>query len=267
MNGLGPLISEAVQDAVRRRLAYVVAAVCLLSVLVLDSCTVMLPSTIEMNGEPVDVGSGIASGAGLVTFVVLGLWVVTLAGVLAADQLRETLEDGSAALALARPVSRLSFALARLAGVLTIAWWAGAFLLGAAAFLLASRHAVPMAPAVGAAAACALGGLSLAGWSMTASLLLPRVATTLLVLATVGLIAITNAIGAATELTGFFRLLNDLGPPFASTVIVSLASWLPETAADGLRIDAMDAWARLIAWTLAGLGALAVSIQRIEIGR
>ena len=43
MNGLGPLISEAVQDAVRRRLAYVVAAVCLLSVLVLDSCTMTGP--------------------------------------------------------------------------------------------------------------------------------------------------------------------------------------------------------------------------------
>ena len=267
MSGLGPLILEAVHDAVRRRLAYVVAAVCLLSVLVLDSCTAMLPSTLEVNGEPVDVGSAVASGAGLVTFVVLGLWVITLAGVLAADQLRETLEDGSATLALARPVSRISFAAARLVGVLSIAWGAGAFLLGAAAFLLASRHAVPMAPAGGAALACALGGLALAGWSMTASLFLPRIATTLLVFTLVGLVALTNAIGSATELGGFFQLLNDFGPPFASTLIVSLSSWLPEAAAEGLRIDAAEPWVRLLAWTGAGLAALAISIRRIEIGR
>lgn len=267
MRGLGPLIAEAVQDAVRRRLAYVVGAVCLLSVLALDGCTAMLPSTVEVNGEPMDVGSAVASGAGLVTFVVLGLWVVTLAGVLAADQLRETLEDGSATLALARPISRLSFATARLVGVLAIAWGAGAFLLGSAAFLLASRHDVPMAPASGAAAACALGGLALAGWSMTASLVLPRIATTLLVFAIVGMVALTNAIGAATGIGGFFGLVNDFGPPFASTVIVSLSAWLPVAAQEALRIDPVEVWVRLCAWTLAGLVALVLSIRRVELGR
>lgn len=267
MNGLGPLISEAIQDAVRRRLAYVVAAVCLLSVLVLDSCTAMLPSTVEVNGEPMDLGAGVASGAGLVTFVILGLWVITLAGVLAADQLRETIEDGSATLALARPVSRVSFALARLVGVLTIALGAGAFLLGSAAFLLASRHEVPMDPALGAAFAAALGGLALAGWSMAASLVLPRIATTLLVFVLVGTIALTNAIGAATELGGLFGFVNDYGPPFASTVIVSLASWLPEAAIESLRINASEVWIRLGIWALMGLAALFYAIRRIEIGR
>lgn len=267
MNGLAPLISEAVQDAIRRRLAYVVAAVCLISVLILDGCTAMLPSTMEVNGEQMDVGAAVANGAGLVTFVVLGLWVITLAGVLAADQLRETIEDGSATLALARPISRSSFALARLVGVLTIAWSAGAVLLGAAAFLLASRHEVPMGPASGAALASALGGLCLAGWSMSASLVLPRIATTLLVFVLVGTIALTNFIGAATEVGGLFGLINDYGPPFASTVIVSLAAWLPESAIESLRVDPTDVWIRLSAWTVAGVASLLLMIRRIELGR
>lgn len=267
MNGLGVLTLEAIQDAVRRRLAYVVAGVCALSVLVLDSCTAMLPSTMEVNGELVEVGAGVASGAGLVTFVVLGMWIVVLAGVLAADQLRETLEDGSATLALARPVSRLSFALARLLGVLVFAWGAGAILLGSAAFMLSSRHEVSMAPALGAALATTLGGLTLAAWSMSASLFMARIATTLVAFALVAVVLVSNAVGAAADLGGFFGAVNDFGPPLASTVIVSLSSWLPEQAAAALTIDATEVWLRLIAWTAAGLAVLAAGVRRIELGR
>jgi ABC-type transport system involved in multi-copper enzyme maturation permease subunit len=267
VNGLAVLTLEAIQDAVRRRLAYVVAGVCVLSVLVLDSCTALLPSTLQVNGELVDVGSGVANGAGLVTFVVLGMWVVTLAGVLAADQLRETLEDGSATLALARPVSRRTFALARLFGVLVFAWGAGAFLLGSAALMLSERHDVSMAPAVGAAVATTLGGLALAAWSMAASLVMARIATTLLVFSLVAVVVLANAVGAAVDLDGFFGAVNDFGPPFASAVIVSLVSWLPEAAAEGLRIDAGEVWVRLLAWTVAGLAVLGLAIRRVELGR
>lgn len=267
MNGLGVLTLEAIQDAVRRRLAYVVAGVCILSVLVLDTCTAILPSSVEVNGEMVEVGMGVANGAGLVTFVVLGMWIVILAGVLAADQLRETLEDGSATLALARPVSRLSFALARLLGVLVFAWGAGAVLLGAAAFLLGSRHDVSMAPAAGAALATTLGALALAAWSMSASLFMARIATTLLAFALVAVVVVSNAVGAVADLDGFFGVVNELGPPFASAVIVSLSSWLPEQAVEALRIDATEVWLRLTAWTVAGIAALAAGIRRIEFGR
>jgi len=267
MNGLGPLISEAVQDAVRRRLVYVVGAICLMSLLGLDSCSSMLPSTIEVNGEPVDMGSTVAASAGLVTFVIMGLWVITLAGVLAADQLRETLEDGSAALTLARPVSRTTFALGRLAGVLTVAWAAAGFLLCVSAYLLSSRHAVPMAPAFLAVIACALSAFTLATWSMAASLAMPRVATTLLVFAVVGMVTLTNAIGAAVEIPGIFGLVNEYGPPLASSMIGSLASWLPENAAASLRIDNVETFARLALWAAAGLGTLLFSIRRIELGR
>ena len=267
MNGLLPLALESIQDAVRRRLAYVVGAVCVVSMFVLDSCTAMLPSTVEVNGMPVEVDVAVASGAGLVTFVTLGLWLITLAGVLAADQLREPLEDGSATLALARPVSRLSFVLARLIGVLAISWTAIAALLGTAAYLLASRHGVPMAPASGAALACALGCVVLAAWSMTISIALPRIATTLLVFGIVGLVALANAIGAAVELTGLLGLVDAYGPPLASSMIGALASWLPENMLAGLRGDPATMWVRLIVWAAAGVAALTIAIRRIELGR
>ena len=197
----------------------------------------------------------------------LTLWLIVLAGVLAADQLRETLEDGSATLALARPVSRTSFALARLVGVLSVSWSAAVFMLGAAAYLLASRHGVPFAPALGALAACALSGLTVAAWAMSISLVLPRVATTLLVFVVVGITALANSIGAGAELGGFLGQVDALGPPFAGSMIVALSPWLPEAALEGLRTDPIGTWVRLGFWAALGLGVLGYSIRRIEIGR
>jgi len=267
MNGLGALTREAVLDAVRRKLALAVAVSCVLSVMVLDSCTTMMGAHFEINGEAVDASAFIAGGAGALTLVVLTLWLVTLAGVLAADQLRQTLEDGTATLAMARPVSRFVFGLARLAGVLAIAWGAAVALMGAAAFLLGSRNGLALGPAALAGAACLLGSLAMAAWAMTASLYLPRVATILLVFAAVGAVALANAIGAVTGIGGFFGWVDRYGPPFASTAIVALTTWLPQTAQDGMRIEAFDVWARLGLWTAAGLAALFVSLRRIEIGR
>ena len=211
MNGLLALTIEAMLDAVRRRLALAVGVVCLLSIMMLDNCTGALPTTMMMNGEEVDIGDTVAGTTGVITFVVLSLWMVVLAGVLAADQLRETLEDGSATLALARPVSRLTFALARLGGVLAVAWGATALLLGSATFLLATRHEVPAPPGILGTLACALGGFVVAAWSMTASLYLPRTATTLMVFAAVGLIAISNLVGLGTEAGGYLGLLDRFG--------------------------------------------------------
>ena len=62
MNGLAVLTVEALLDAVRRRLALVVAGVCLLSILMLDSCTGSLPSSMTLNGEQVDIGTTVAGG-------------------------------------------------------------------------------------------------------------------------------------------------------------------------------------------------------------
>ena len=265
MNGLLALTVEAVLDAVRRRLALAVAVVCLLSIAMLDSCTGAIPSTLLVDGEQVDVGDDLAGATGVITFVVLSLWMVVLAGVLAADQLRETLEDGSATLALARPVSRFTFALARLGGVLAVAWGATALLLGAATFLLATRHGVPSPPGLVGALACALGSLTIATWAMTASLSLPRTVTTLIVFTTVALIAVANLAGLGTEAGGWLGVLDRFGPPLASSVVASMQSWLPEALAEHIRTGGSELWLRHAAWAAGGVAALSAAIHRIEI--
>ena len=102
---------------------------------------------------------------------------------------------------------------------------------------------------------------------MSASLVLPRVATTLLVFVVVAITALANSIGAGAELGGFLGQVDALGPPFAASMIVALSPWLPEAALEGLRIDPIGTWVRLGFWAALGLGVLGYSIRRIEIGR
>ena len=146
MNAFLLLAREALADALRRRIAFAVAVAALFSVAMLDSCT-SCTSPIMVEGEVREL-SDLAGPAGIGTFVALGLWVIVLAGVLASDHLRSTLEDGSALLSLARPLSRDSFALARLAGVLGLSFAAGLVVLGSAAALLAMRSELPWLPAL-----------------------------------------------------------------------------------------------------------------------
>jgi ABC-type transport system involved in multi-copper enzyme maturation permease subunit len=260
MNGFGWLAREALADALRRRIAAAVVVAALVSVAMLESCTSCTPS-ITANGEAREL-SELAGPAGLGTFVVLGLWVIALAGVLAADHLRSTLEDGSALLSLARPISRESFALARLAGVLGLAYGAGLVVLGAAAGLLAARSGLPLLPALFAGAACALGCVSVAALAMAASLALPRAATLLLVLGGVWLIAFANGVGAFAEITGWLGALDRVGPPLASSMALALAPWLEGVAIAG---DPVRVFARLAAWAIGALLVLAYAFRRVEL--
>jgi ABC-type transport system involved in multi-copper enzyme maturation permease subunit len=260
MRAFALLAVEALRDAVRRRIAGAILVVCVLSVLMIDSCTGCSPR-IDVNGEVREL-SELAGAAGIVTFVMLSLWIATLAGVLASDHLRETLEDGSAALALARPVGRGAFALARLAGALVLALGAGAVLLGSAGFLLATRQEVPPGPALGASVACALAAVAVGSFAMAASLVLPRLPTVLGVFVGVGLVALANAVGLVSrDGGGFLAALDRYGPPLASGVAAQLASWSPAE----LPLDDRMLLARLLAWALAGLALLVWGARRVEI--
>ena len=95
------LTLEAIQDAVRRRIVLVIAAVSLLSLLMVDSCTSCGPGQVTVDGELRSMVD-LSGYTGSVTFLLLGLWSVVLAGVLAAEHLAGTLDDGSAPLALSR---------------------------------------------------------------------------------------------------------------------------------------------------------------------
>jgi hypothetical protein len=256
------LVVEAIGDAFRRRIVGGVAIAGLLSIAMLESCTGCTPS-INVNGEMRELVE-VRGAFGFTTFLVLGLWGIALAGVLASDHLRATLDDGSAALSLARPIRRESFALARLTGVMGVTGVAGALVLGTAASLLATRSGLPLAPALSAAGACALGALTVAALAMTASLALPRSVTVLLVLGGVGLVTLANGVAPFAEATGWLGVIDRLGPPLASSMALALAAWL-----DGVQIpgDGVRMGARLAAWAIGSLLALVYAFRRVELGR
>ena len=265
MNGpgrFGVLAAEAVQDAVRRRIVAVIAVVSLLSLLLVDSCTSCGSGSVTINGRAADLSS-IAGWTGALSFVVLGLWGVVLAGVLASEHLAQTLADGSATLCLARPVGRGSFALARLVGVLAIALGTGALLLGGTAGLVHARSGLALAPAASAGLACALGMVSVGSLAMLASLYLARTATVLLVFALTGVIATANAFSlAGRELAGFLGAVDRFGPPLASALALGVSDWIPQLT---LRADPLEVSLRLLGWAVAGVALLWVAFRRLEI--
>ena len=261
LRGLGWLAREALADALRRRIALAVGFAALVSIAMLQSCT-SCTSSMSVNGEARDVSEVVKGVAGVGTFVMIGLWMIALSGLLAADHLRSTLEDGSALLSLARPISRDAFALARLGGVLFLTYGAALLVLGAAAWLLAARSNLPLLPALWAGAACALGCICIGALAMAASLALPRAATLLLVLVGVFLIAIANSVGIFSESSGWLGVLDRIGPPLGSTMALALGPWVQEGALKG---DLLPLFLRLGAWTVAALGALVLGFRRLEL--
>jgi ABC-type transport system involved in multi-copper enzyme maturation permease subunit len=256
------LARESLSDAVRRRIAAAIAVLSLLSLLVVDSCTSCSTGQVMVNGEAREL-SDLAGAAGVVTFVTLGMWVVVLAGVLAADHLRETLEDGSAHLCLARPVSRTGFALARLSGVLALCGITGCLLLGGTALLLSQRSALPMGPAVGAALACAASCVTVGALAMAASLVLPRMATVLAVVTSVGVIGLANGLRAASpELGGWLGAVDRFGPPLASSMVIPLDPWVEAVNID---TDPSALVLKLAVWAVLAVALLVISFRRAEL--
>jgi len=256
------LTGEAVHDAVRRRIVPVIAAVSLLSLVVVDGCTACGAPQIVQDGVAVEMPE-VAGWTGMVIFAVLGLWTMVLAGILASDHLAETLADGSASLVLARPIGRPSFALARLVGALAIVFVMGIVLLGGTAAMLQARSGVAPVNALWAAFACALGSTTVASLAMTASLFLPRIATVLAVLAGVGVIASINAIGLISgELGGFSWIVDRFGPPLGSAMVAALASWIEpvEVPASGFELAV-----RSLAWAVASVVLLVMVFRRRDV--
>ncbi len=257
------LAAEAIADATRRRIVPVIAVLALFSLLFVESCTSCSP-TLMRDGELVELPQ-VAGFGGLLISVVLGLWTVVLAGVLASDHLAEPLTDGSADLALARPVSRGAFALSRLAGALALACATGALLLFSTAVLLHARQGLALGPVFWAFLACVAGAATLAGLAMTASLVLPRSVTALAVFGFVWAIAAINALAQfGTELTGVAGLVDRFGPPLATAMIVALGSWIEPTATRG---EPLELALRSLLWAGASAVLLLRVFRRIELGR
>jgi ABC-type transport system involved in multi-copper enzyme maturation permease subunit len=256
------LAREALADAMRRRLVLVIAVACLLSLQAVESCTSCGSATLVRDGQTVELPDVAGFGA-LAVMLVCSLWTLLLAGFLASDHLTEPLEDGSAALLLARPVGRGEFALARLAGALAIALAAGALLLLATGALLHARQGLAWWPVLPAFAACAVGAATVGALAMLASLYLPRVATILLVMMGVGLVAAVNVAGLfGAELGGLATAVQRFGPPLVSPVALALRDWIAPTAVPG---DALILALRQIAWMLASAALLVHAFRRVEL--
>jgi ABC-type transport system involved in multi-copper enzyme maturation permease subunit len=258
---------EALLDALRRRLVFAIGFASLVSLMVLDKCAGCAP-VMQVNGQVANAES-VAPAIGVGLLVVVGLWVVTLAGLLASDHLAQTLEDGHAAAVLARPVRRDELAFARLAGSLTVSLAAGALLLGASAFWIATRNALPIGPALLASLACALACVTVSAFAMAASLALPRLAVWLLVFGLVFFTTLATGISAAQAMRGealpaasLLGLLHRFGPPIASGMLPALAGWLPQVT---LPSELGATLVRGVVWAALGLATLAAAFRRVEL--
>ena len=258
------LAGEAFADAVRRRIVPVIAALALLSLFFVDTCTSCSP-TVVSDGQTLSVPE-VAGAGGLAMMVLLALWTAVLAGFLAADHLSAPLNDGSANLLLARPISRASYALARLVGAWAMAALAGVVVLGATALLLYIRQGLGAGPAAAAMGFALVNAVGVAALAMALSLWLGSTLASLAVLASVwGLASLEVATQLGGEFWGPIRALVAFGPPLAAAPTASLAPWLGAEAPVGTN-GALVA-ARSVAWAVAGALTLLAAFRRVELGR
>jgi hypothetical protein len=256
------LTAEAIRDATRRRIVAAIAVVTLLSLWLVRGCTACGSGSYTVDGQPIDP-SRVAGFTGMAIYAVLALWTMALSGVLASDHLRQTLDDGSAPLTLARPVGRGTFAVARLSGSLAVALSTGAVLLAATAALLHVRQGLPIAPAVAGASVCALAAVSIAALAMALSLALPRVATFLVVFALVsGVTALNLASSAGVELAGIAYAVDRFGPPLGTALMQALGPWVGRPPAS---LGQGDTTLRLVLWATASVALLIATFRRVEI--
>lgn len=266
-NATTTLAAEAMRDAGRRRIVAAIVALSLVSLMLVDGCTSCAGSEVTINGEVRSL-QNIAGATGTALFVLLGLWVIVLAGILGSDHLQQTLDDGSAQLCLSRPISRSQFAFTRLAGALSVALAAGLILLGVTAALLYLRSGLPLGPALAAGSACALSALTCGALGMTLSLYLPRLASLLLVAGGVAVISFANGLALVAPGPGVLGWIDRTAPPFAASMWIALDPWV-----DGVSLADSDAgtWGVLWVWLRAGLwaagsvGILGWAFRRLEI--
>jgi len=263
------LAVEAARDALRRRFALALAILLALSLGCVHTCT-GIGGDVSFNEQPLDA----ALLAGLlapILFSLQALAVLAVAGVLASDHLARPLAEGSAALWLARPVSRGVWAGARLAGALAVALAAGALLLAGTAALLSTRHGVALGPAAVAALATALGAVVVAALAAAASLAVGRTAVLLAIAIGVPLQVFANAAGLLlalvqpeASLPGLLAALDRYGPPLGTAVFAATAAWNPHIEVAGALAPAFG---RLALWAGGAVGLLLLAVRRTEIGR
>ncbi len=118
MKSLMKIAGYTVRDIVRQKSFIASAIVCVLLMIVLRGC---YQGSYSVNGQAVN-SLNVAWQASLIAFSVVGHIAVLIGALLAMRIYRRDREDGSMVMLLARPVSRWSYSLGRLAGVFFVAW-------------------------------------------------------------------------------------------------------------------------------------------------
>ena len=98
---------------------------------------------------------------------------------------------------------------------------------------------------------------------MAASLYLPRIATLLLLLMSVGAVAAVNVsalLGA--QLGGVAALIDGYGPPLVSSLALALREWIAPTSVPG---NALALALRHVVWMLASAALLVHAFRRVEL--
>ncbi|HTY18545.1 MAG TPA: hypothetical protein VMH82_12530 [Myxococcota bacterium] len=268
LRAFAALAAEAFRDGLRRRFAFAIALFLLAAGMGAESCTSLGSASFSVNQHalPPEVLAGFVAPL-LLSWQALAVLVIT--GVIAADHLARPLAEGSASLWLARPVSRDTFAAARLAGALCIGLGAGVLLLGTSAALVVARQHLAVGPALAAAGATALGALAVGALAMAASLALGRSAVLLLVIGGVPSIALANAVVLMGQLLhpdlevgGVLGAIDRFGPPLGTAVFAAVAPWNPHVDATGALGPALG---RLAVWALGATALLALAFRHTEV--
>ncbi len=262
MTGLVAVLREAFADATRRRLALSLAGVTAIGLLLVLRCTANLQGTVEVDGRDVDL-AWLGPVLGIPLVGALSLGVSALAALLAADGLAGPLRSGEAHLWLARPLRREVYAAGRLGGALGLAWAVGFTLLGATTALLFVRQGLPVAPALWATGAMALGSTASAALSMSLSLAVPRVAAALFVQIAVAVIAVADvATLLARDAGGWLGVVQQVAPPLLAAPVHGVASWSDELTPGG---DPRALALRLAVWAVVSVALLCGLFRRLEL--
>jgi len=252
---------ESLRDAARRRVVPAVLVMCFLTLFMLNSCT-QCSGDLEIE---TNMGGGlqILGWGGVAAFASLALWMVALSGLLAADHLSSALDDGTAQLVLARPVSRATFVLSRLFGSVTVSLAAGLILLGGASFFFVTRGDLPVAPALVSMLATAISCVCFSAIAMFCSLYMNRLVTVLILLVLLAVMTVLSVMAlSGVELAGIYGAAERMGPTFATTIIASLLPWAHREMIDS---DILLIWARLLGWTIGAVALLLTAFGRREL--